>query len=128
MPGSNPPGLPAELSRPDAQLIVDALNVRLHTLEKKTPVQTADGSERKIAFGVKELTYPGASQESGSVEVEHGLGVEPQAVNLTPLHGTTGGYGELEEVTKIKIKFKAKNPFSEPEAGLKVKMYWTVIG
>lgn len=43
---SNPPGLPSQLSRPDAQLIIDALNLRLHALESEgaKPTGAAGGS------------------------------------------------------------------------------------
>ncbi|MBS1863004.1 MAG: hypothetical protein JSS68_14985 [Actinobacteria bacterium] len=34
MPKRNPPELPAELSRPDAQMIIDAINVRLWKVEE----------------------------------------------------------------------------------------------
>lgn len=82
-----PPALPGTLSRPDAQRIIDALNLRLYTQEQAVakgvvPGLATTGTQRKIAFGSTSVTFS-ASKFSGEVEVTHGLGTTPLHIYVT---------------------------------------------
>lgn len=105
MAHSNPPGLPAELSRPDAQLIVDALNLRLHTQERKFPVsEIAEG-----AVGPTQIENEAITTAKLHAEAVTAGKIEAGTITAAQLHANAVTAEKIEAgaVTTAKIEAKA---------------------
>lgn len=123
---SNPPALPAELTRPDAQMVVDALNLRLHTTELENAtkfLKLATAASRTLSFGEGTLTWT-ASKSAATKEIEHGLAVTPAVVFLT----STNPAITFGVESKSSSKFKVGGYFEQSVLTGTFAFYWLAIG
>lgn len=61
MPKENPPGLPAELTRPDAQAVIDALNLRIWDLERANKGEVTTLPTTGLSAGKTRAVYKAAT-------------------------------------------------------------------
>lgn len=98
---------------------------------KELSIQLASPAKRKINSGSVVVEWPGSAEESSTVEVEHGLGIEPKTVNLTAAFSATSTFVfpqyQLNGTTKIKVKGFCP-PGLKPGAGTKATISWQAIG
>lgn len=111
----NPPSLPAEFPRPEWQQIIDALNLRLFSVEQSAALLTTTGPHREA---VGKETIVAESQ----VEIEHGLGAEPVNVQVTLLlnENTSISSPYVKSVTASKITIR--NPSAKA-----INVYWRAL-
>lgn len=98
---------------------------------KELSPQLATPGVKKTNSASVTVEWPGGAEESGAVEFEHGLGVEPKTVLCSAAYSATStfvtpGY-QLVGTTKVKVKGFCP-PGIKPAAGTKAVISWEASG
>lgn len=130
---------PGETPSPERLAVLfDAIQTNFEQIAALFPLQQGDlafvtlflaatGTRRKAAFGKTEAEYPGASNDSNTVTVTHGLGTTPAVVLLGSKKnvGDSPWYTAVGETT---LGVGVTDPFGKPASGTKTEISWLAIG
>lgn len=131
--------LPSTVQDPNQQEINDTL-ARVFPLSadklgksaKELFPQLVTPAARKEAFGSKTVTWPGATNFAGIVEIAHGLGVVPASISLTVTATNISAFlppnaylSADPTSTVLKVQVWANGAVT---AGKTAIVYWRAIG
>lgn len=129
--------LPTSVQDPRVQQCLDFLSRQfpigagaLSAAAKELFPQLATAAATKVNFGIVELEFPGASRESKTSTVTHGLGVSPQAVVLTykAVAAVDYMFVQSQEYSSTVFKCTCKTDTATPALGTKAPFTWIAIG